>query len=82
MSEYIKKINEFIALFLCMASAAIIIFAEFITEKFGISEYIIRDKKGIVDRTIEDIVIRMSLIMFIALVSIFVAYLKIRNDIK
>lgn len=77
MSEHIKKINEFVALFLCTTSAIVIVFANFITEKFGISEYMMRDEKGIIDQTVKNIVMYMSLIIYVGPMLIFTRYSKI-----
>jgi hypothetical protein len=77
MSENIKKINEFIALFLCTASAIIIIFTDVVTEKFGISGYMERDEKGIIDQIVKNIVMFMYLTMSVGFMLIFSRYSKV-----
>lgn len=77
MSENIKKINEFVALFICTASAIIITFTDFVIEKFRISEYMTRDEKGIIDQIVKNIVMFMYLIISVGLMLIFSRYSKV-----
>lgn len=74
---HFKKINEFIALFLCTASAIAIIFADFVIEKSGISEYMMRDEKRVADHSVKNIVTYMSLIIFVGPMLVFTRYSKI-----
>ena len=73
MKELIMKENKFIGQFLCIASAILIIFVEFITEKLTISKYLDKERNGIVNY----IILSIFMMIFAVPMVIFMRYLKI-----
>ena len=75
----IKKIYDPIIQFLCSLSEIIIIFIDIILDKFGISdglsEYMERDREGIINSIVKSIIIFMSLIIFIVPMLVVVSWL-------
>lgn len=65
--------TEFIDKFLCTVAIVMIMIFEFITDIFGISRYMERDRNGIVN----NIIMTISMIIFAIPMFIFTKYAKI-----